>query len=184
MFGGNGTPKSKISIWGESIKNDRSVTGVLGNMLGWEKGSQDIFGAIIYDDYRRTGNVNFFPMPDDDKFLVNGEQVKLNKEQKFDLDVFVGQARKTFAKAIVYDMTKKYGEKVYSDLDDNEKIEALQTSYELAKEIGYANFIKKYPQFEKVKKTEEKSSKEMEKKYKKQELENELKSIDNKSTSW
>lgn len=175
LFGGNGTPPSKISIWGEPIKNDRSVSGVLGNMLGWEKDSKDVFGAIIYDDYRRTGNVKFFPMPEDAKFSVNGKQVELNKEQKIDLDILVGQARKTFVKAIVYDMTTRYGGKTYSQIeDDKEKVEFLNVAYDAAKKIGYKKFIEKYPQFDKIEKTEEEIGKEKETKNKNKNLSNEL----------
>ncbi len=181
MFGGNGTPPSKISIWGEPIKNDRSVSGILGNMLGWEKGSNDVFGAIIYDDYRRTGNAKFFPMPEDAKFSVGGKQVELNKEQKKDLDILVGQARKTFVKAIVYDLSVQYGDKKYSEItDDKEKIEFLNTAYDAAKKIGYNKFIEKYPQFDKVEKTEDEVMNEKETKSKNKALSNEIKNIEQK----
>lgn len=184
MFGGNGTPPSKISIWGEPIKNDRSVSGVLGNMLGWEKGSKDVFGAIIYDDFRRTGNVKFFPMPEDAKFSVNGKQVELNLEQKQNLDILVGQARTTLVKAVVYDMTTQYGQEVYSELNDDEKIEALNGAYEVAKEIGYSKFIEKYPQFKKVRKTEKERGEEIIKDNKNKTYKRELESINKKEASW
>ncbi len=155
-FGGNGMPPSKISIWGEPIKNDRSISGVLGSMLGWEKDKRDVFGAIIYDDYRRSGNPDFFPMPEDYKFSVNGKQVQLTPMQKQDLDVLVGQARKTLASALVYDMTADMDGKYirYSEMSEAQKLFALKIAYDKAKRIGYKKFTEKYIQFQMPEKTD------------------------------
>lgn len=157
--GGKGNPPSKISIWGEPIKNDRSITGILGNMLGWEKGSQDIFGAILYNDYKRTGDAKFFPTTEDNKFSVGGKQITLQKDEQDRLNVLVGQARKTLVRAFVYDQVNQYDGKVYSQLSDDKKIEALKNVYDLGKQIAYSQFKQEFPQYAKEITDEEKRQK-------------------------
>ncbi len=144
---GSGNPPSRISIWGEPIKNDRSVTGVLSNMLGFEKGNGEIFGAILYEDAKRTGSNKFFPTVEDNKIEVNGEQVKLNQNEKDDLDKFIGNARKTLIKGLVYDQVYQYGNKKYSEMNDKQKEYVVDLTYKNAKKIGLNQFVEVYPKY-------------------------------------
>jgi hypothetical protein len=146
-LGGKGNPPSKVSIWGEPIKNDRSVTGIMGAMLGWEKDSKDIFGAILYDDYRRTGDAKFFPTTEDNKLSVNGKQITISREEQDRLNTLVGQARKTLVRAFVYDQVTQFDGKPYSQLSDDQKIKALKNIYDLGKEVGYTQFKQEKPQY-------------------------------------
>ena len=141
-------PKSKISIWGEPIKQDNSPFGILRAMFKIEKGNKEKFGLILYDDFSRTGNVNFLPPYEDAKITHKGKQIELNATQKRDLDIFVGQARKSLIAPYVSDAAIIKGFKnYYSKLPDNEKVEALSVLYKSAKEIGYNKFKEKYTQF-------------------------------------
>ena len=142
-----GYPPSRISIWGEPIKKDNSVGGMLGTMFGFQKGSSDLFGAILYDDVKRTGDARFFPVPEDNKITVNDKEVEITQKEKDELDTYIGQYRKTLVSSFVYDMGKisneqlKYDEKKYSELNDAEKIEALKYLYDAAREAGFNKFI-------------------------------------------
>ena len=166
-----GYPPSKVSIWGEPITQDRSVSGVLGSMLGWEKGSADKFGSILYNEQRRTGKNEFFPPVEDKKIKVNGKDVQITTEEKRDLDTYIGQARKNMVSPFINDKTTytvflkdgKYGEFTYSELtagknkdglaiDQNEadraKLAALDVIYQNGKKAGFSKFKEKYVQYQ------------------------------------
>jgi len=141
-----GRPPSKISIWGEPIANNNSI---IGSFLGYEAGSNNKFGAILYDDAQRTGNDKFFPAPEDYKIKINGKDQKLTEEQKMKLDMYIGQARKNIASPYIYDMGKlpEYEAK-YSDLSDQDKLDALDVIYNMGKDAGFAKFKEEYKQFQ------------------------------------
>jgi|694.fasta_scaffold56227_3 hypothetical protein len=154
-----GYPPSKISIWGEPMPQDKSVSGVLGSMLGFEKGSNNKFGAILYDEQRRTGRNEFFPPVEDYRIKVNGKDVKISEAEKRDLDVFIGQARKVMVAPFIYNKSTypkiqdgQLKEKTFLDLtndkDDESKLAALAIIYKNAKEAGFAKFKDKYKQYQ------------------------------------
>ena len=167
-----GYPPSKVSIWGEPISQDRTVSGVLGSMLGFEKGSADKFGAILYNEQRRTGINEFFPPVEDKKIKVNGKDVTITVQEKRDLDAFIGQARKNMVSPFIndksiYTVFLKNGEEVadftYSDLTkgknilgqtisqaeaDRVKLAALSVIYENGKKAGFSKFKEKYKQYQ------------------------------------
>jgi hypothetical protein len=167
-----GYPPSKVSIWGEPISQDRTVSGVLGAMLGFEKGSADKFGAILYNEQRRTGKNEFFPPVEDKKIKVNGNDVKITVEEKRDLDTYIGQARKTMVSPFIndksiYTVFLRKGEEVadftYSELTagknkagqiisqeeaDRVKLAALDIIYENGKKAGFSKFKEKYIQYQ------------------------------------
>ena len=142
-----GRPPSKISMWGEPIKNDRSFTGIASNVFGFEAGSENKFGAVIYDDFRRTGNDKFFPQPVKGDLTVDGKRIKLNPEETRELQTEVGKIRKDFVSAFVYDKSKTYDGKVYSQLNDEEKVDALNVLYDMGWDLGKKKFFEKYPQY-------------------------------------
>lgn len=150
-----GYPPSKVSIWGEPIKNDRSIGGVLGNMLGIESGNEDKFGAVLYEDQQRTADNRFFPPLEDKKIKVNGKDVELTLEQKNALDTYIGQSRKVLVAPFVYDKSYRTldesgrtTEKRYSEMTDEEKVDALEFFYEQGKKAGFAKFKEDYPEFQ------------------------------------
>jgi len=167
-----GYPPSKVSIWGEPISQDRTVSGVLGSMLGFEKGSADKFGAILYNEQRRTGKNEFFPPVEDKKIKVNGDDVKITVEEKRDLDTYIGQARKAMVSPFIndksiYTVFLRKGEEVadftYSELTagknkagqiisqeeaDRVKLAALGIIYENGKKAGFSKFKEKYIQYQ------------------------------------
>lgn len=162
-----GYPPSKVSIWGEPIKNDRSIGGVMGNMFGFESGNEDKFGAVLYADQQRTADNRFFPPLEDKKIKVNGKDVELTLEQKDKLDTYIGQARKALVSPFVYDQLSfellengKYVPKYYSNLDDDRKIEALDVLYSEGKDAGFAKFKEEFPEFNDAKLDVEKIRKE------------------------
>lgn len=165
-------PKAKISIWGEPIKQDNSAFGILRTMFKIEKGSSDKFGLILYDDFQRTGDTKFLPPYENAKITHNGKQVELNTEQKRDLDIFVGQARKNIVAPFISDAAKLDGfDNYYSKLSDSEKVEALDVLYKQAKKIGYAKFQEKYTEFANAEVDFEAIMQDAEKEFKKKALE-------------
>jgi hypothetical protein len=178
-----GYPPSKVSIWGEPIPQDRSVSGVLGSMLGWEKGSADKFGAILYNEQRRTGINEFFPPVEDRKIKVNGKDVQITVDEKRDLDTYIGQARKAMISPFLNDKSTymvlldngEYGDFTYSELTggknkagqtisqkeaDEKKLAALNIIYKNGKDAGFAKFKDKYKQYQDATLDVEKNKKE------------------------
>jgi hypothetical protein len=154
----SGMPPAKISIWGEPIKQDNSFWGVVGNMLGFQESDAHQFGAILYYDAQRTGDIRFFPTPVTDKVTVDGVEIKLTQDQKDELTKYIGQARKTLVDAFVYDCAFPYEVPVkgqpakkmlYNDKDmkDADKIHALEMIYDYGKRIGFAQFQKEHKEF-------------------------------------
>jgi hypothetical protein len=99
---------------------------------------------------------------------VDGEQVKLSREEKDELDILVGTFRKEFVKALVYDQTTPYGGKRYSELDDKEKAEALQEVYKYAREAGYEKFRQNHLEYSNQPETEESIKKQYEREERKE----------------
>lgn len=144
-----GYPPSKISMWGDPIKNDNSIKGVIGQMLGFELTHSNKFGAILYDDQQRTGLNEFFPPVEDYKIKVDGKDVKITTEEKNDLDIFIGQQRKALLSPFLYDKLEIPGyDKRYSDMKDKEKIDALKVIYDIGKKSGFLKFKEKYKQYQ------------------------------------
>ena len=157
-----GNPPSKVSIWGDPIKNDNTVSGVVSNLLGFEKGSADKFGATIFDDAQRTGNINFYPQVVPNKLKVDEKEVKLLQSEKDDLDKFVGKYRKQMVAPFINDHAVLKGyDKTYDKLTDDEKLAALDAIYTQAKDAGMEDFKKKYPKYEDAKLDIQKLKKEV-----------------------
>jgi len=147
---GAGNPPAKISIFdGEPIKNDNSPLGVLGSMMGMEKGSNDKFGAIIFNDFERTGNLDFFPPAIPKELTVDEQKIKLNPEEKRNLTIAIGKANYNNLSPFVNDMAILGGyNKRYSELSDEEKVNALKFLYETAREEGLDQFKLDNPKFQ------------------------------------
>lgn len=147
---GAGNPPSKISIFnGEPIENDNSVLGVVGSMMGMEKGSNDKFGAIIFNDFERTGNLDFFPPSIPKEIKVNEESIKLTPTEKRELTIDIGKANYNNIAPFINDMAILGGyNKKYSELSDEYKIKALKFLYQAARQEGLENFKLNNPKFQ------------------------------------
>lgn len=157
MYKGS-NPPPRISIWGEPIKQDTTFSGVLSNMLGLQQSDAKQFGAILYYDAQRTGDMRFFPSPVTDKVTVDGEEIKLTQNQKDELSEYIGKSRAMLVGSFVYDCAfpfevpiagkeakkLKYNDKDFSDKD---KIHALQMIYDYGRELGFAQFQKMHKEF-------------------------------------
>lgn len=154
----SGMPPSRVSIWGDPIKQNTSFGGVVSNMLGFQETDAHQFGAILYYDAQRTGDTRFFPTPVTDKITVDGVEVKLTQDQKDELATYVGQARATLVGSFVYGMSFLYripvkggeAKKVsYNDKDmtDADKIHSLEMIYEQGKRSGFAKFQQMHKEF-------------------------------------
>jgi hypothetical protein len=161
---GAGNPPSKISIFdGEPIKNDNSVLGVVGSMMGMEKGSNDKFGAIIFNDFERTGNLDFFPPAIPKEITVNEEKIKLTPKEKRELTIAIGKANYNNISPFINDMAILEGyNKKYSQLTDSQKINALKFLYETAREEGLDQFKLDNPKYNEAKFDMAKEKKEFE----------------------
>ena len=146
----SGNPPAKISIFdGEPIKNDNSVLGVVGSMMGMEKGSNDKFGAIIFNDFQRTGDVKFFPPPIAREITVNDQKLKLTLAERKDLTIAIGKANYNNISPFVHDMAILGGyNKRYDQLSDKEKVAALGALYEMSIEEGLEQFKLNNPKYQ------------------------------------
>lgn len=146
----SGNPPAKISIFdGEPIKNDNSPLGVAGSMMGMEKGNNDKFGAIIFNDFQRTGNLDFFPPSIPRELTVNDEKIKLTPSERKDLTIAIGKANYNNISPFVHDMAMLGGyNKRYTQLTDEEKVKALKFLYSEALNDGLDEFKKAHPKFQ------------------------------------
>jgi hypothetical protein len=146
----SGNPPAKISIFdGEPIKNDNSVLGATGSMMGMEKGNSDKFGAIIFNDFQRTGNLDFFPPAIPRELTVNDEKIKLTPSERKDLTIAIGKANYNYISPFVNDMAMLEGyNKRYTQLTDEEKAKSLKFLYGEASDAGLKQFIKEHPKFQ------------------------------------
>ena len=143
-------PPSKIGIWGDTLENKEDYTL---KIFGISKSNKDNFAQPIYDDYKRTNNLKFFPpsvMPE-----VN--EIKLNVQQQQELEQLVGNQRRFMVTPFVNDgAILKTFKKVYSKLDDDDKVDALRVIYEEGYKKAEEQFIINHKEFYKpTKKTKE-----------------------------
>lgn len=140
-------PPSKIGIWGDPMER---TDNILMKLFSMSKSKKDNFAQPIYDDYKRTGNTKFFPSSVKPEF----EKQKLNAEQARKLEILVGQARKALIAPYIHDGAILEGfDKVYSKLNDEDKIKALEILYNQGYENAKQEFAKIYPQFAKAEPT-------------------------------
>ena len=151
-------PPSKVSIWGDPIKQDVSFAGVCSNILGFQESDANQFGAILFNDAQRTGDMRFFPTPVTDKVTVDGEEIKLTADQKSELAKYIGKSRKMLVSSFVYDCAFPYAipvkgdkgkELKYSDKDftDANKIHVLEMIYNFGRELGWVQFQQAHKEF-------------------------------------
>jgi hypothetical protein len=147
---GSGNPPFKISPFtGEPIKTDNSVLGVIGGMMGAEKGSNDKFGAVIINDFEKTGNLNFLPPASVEKITVNGKKIDLPMEQRLELQSLIGKSTKKIISPFVYGASTLANFKRYTDpsITEQERGDALNTLYGLARTDGLNQFKKNHPEY-------------------------------------
>lgn len=140
---------SRISIWGEPVKQGNAIQ----NMLGFSPDDRNKFGVLLWDDYQRTKDERFFPQPTPLTLAVDGKRVKLSAKEAEDLAIITGQNRKSAVSPLVYNMVN-YGGKYYQDMTDEEKIDALMIIYEEANRFGFEEFKQRYPKYVNAEKDE------------------------------
>ena len=174
-----GQPPARISIWGEPMKQDNSLKGIINNFLGFEEGDRTKFGAILFDDYEKSQDQRFFPPQEDNKLTVNGKEIEMPQSDKDKLEIEIGKVRKNFVNAFVYDSavlpkvpeferdeqgvltSKTNEEKKYTEMTLEQKAEALSTIWEISKQIGYEEFKKKNPKYAEARLTSEEIKKKV-----------------------
>lgn len=144
-----GTPPTKYNIWGDPMKKDNSFKGILWNMFGFSSFDKDAIGEPVYQDFKRTGDYNFFPSVPQPDFEVDGEKKQLPREQLDQFQVLVGQARKNYAQPFLADAAILTGyDKKYSQLSDPEKLEALKEIYKKGYDAGKEQFLALHPEYD------------------------------------
>ena len=139
----SGNPPYKVSPFtGQPIKNDNSALGVIGGMLGAEKGSDDKFGAVIINDFEKTGNLSFLPPAFPTSITVSGKKIDLPLDQKMELQILIGKSTEKLISAYVYGSATIKNNKRYTDplTSDQEKAEGLDDLYSLARQDGLNQF--------------------------------------------
>jgi len=161
----SGNPPARISIFdGEPIKSDNSPLGFVGSMMGMEKGSNDKFGAIIFNDFQRTGNLDFFPPSIPRELTVNDEKIKLTPSERKDLTIAIGKANYNLISPYVHDMAMLTGyNKRYTELNDNQKAKSLKFLYGMASDAGLEQFKISHPRFQDAEIDKDKIMKDFEK---------------------
>lgn len=145
-------PPAKVSIWGEKITKKEGLGATISNVLGFEQGVKESrFGLMLYDDFAKTQNLEFFPPTVPNYVTVNGKKVKLKVSEHEDLKEFIGQNRKALVEPFVYGsgQFEKMG-KSYSEMTDREKLIYLNKIYSAGRKIGLSLFMQKYPQYSNV----------------------------------
>jgi len=165
-------PPSRISMWGDPIKKDTSLAGVMGNILGFEAEAPVQFGAVIYDDYKKTLDARFFPPIEDNKLTVDGKDVEITQAQKDELETLIGKYRKALVSPFISDCaTTTFGVPViekdeegneivkskylkYSEIEEplvkdwaEQRILALNKLYSEGKKAGMDKFLEKHPEY-------------------------------------
>ncbi len=117
--------------------------------MGMEKSNNDKFGAIIFNDFQRTGNLDFFPPSIPRELTVNDESIKLTPSERKDLTIAIGKANYNNISPFVNDMAMLKGyNKRYTQLNDDDKVKLLQFLYSEASDDGLEQFIKDHPKFQ------------------------------------
>ena len=149
-----GFPKSRINMWGEPTVRDTSFWGVMNNWLGFKETDTNKFGIMLYQDYKKNENPDFFPPATPKTLKVNGKSLKLTASEQDDLDRMVGQQRKNKVSPFVYDMAEivviedeDAVEKTYSGLNEKQKVKKLQKIYSKAYARALKDFRIVHPRF-------------------------------------
>lgn len=142
-----GKVKPKVNIWGEKMEKGNPVL----SMLGISTTNEDVTAPQIHKDFKKTGNPKFYPPAISGTMSVDGEEVKLNNEQQLQMETLVGKARSSIVDPFANDQARYKG-KLYSDLDEEEKVEALEKLYSDGYDFGKIQFIELYPEFRSSKK--------------------------------
>jgi hypothetical protein len=148
-----GEVKPKVNIWGEKFSRDGGVKDVALRMLGVSEFDKDKFGMPIFEDFKRTGNSDFFPPAVQPE--VNGN--KLNSDLAIEYETLVGQARAALVAPYVNDVAKfkipdgeaGIDEKLYSESSDDVKIKKLKKLYDKGRESGKNLFLQLHPELKK-----------------------------------
>lgn len=149
VFGlAGGYPPTKISIWGEPMKRSDNV---LMRLFGVSSTNKDNFAQPIYEDYKKTGDVGFFPpavRPE-----LNGK--KLTVEQSRVLETYIGQARKSYVAPYINDSaTFPIYDKKYSEIEDmGMRKKIMEYLYAQGRADGIKKFTQDYPEFKEAEKT-------------------------------
>lgn len=138
-------PKSKMNIWGESMKKPGST---IEKLFGIVDKKSDEFAWPLYKDYKRTNNTKFFPPSVKPEINVNGIKTQLKTDDAAELERYVGQERKSMVAPYVNDMATFAGSgKKYSQMDDDDKIDKLNILYEEGYKNGLQKFLLAHPEY-------------------------------------
>ncbi len=140
----------KINIWGEPMKREGGVADVALRMLGVSKFDKDRFAVPIFEDFKRTGNSDFWPSDVKGEFTIKGEKTKLTVEDERKFRMLVGQARAALVAPYVNGMAtiKIDGEdKRYQDLNDETKVKLLKALYKTGYNTGKRQFLQLNPKY-------------------------------------
>jgi hypothetical protein len=133
-------PPARIGLWGDTLTKEG---GTAQKLLGVSKANDDAFAAPVWNLYKKTGDIGYFPSA---ILPVLGDN-KLNVEQTTKLQKYVGEARKARIAPIVNDEADLFGFGVkFSELNDEDKKFVLTYEYELGKNAGVERFYEDYPE--------------------------------------
>ncbi len=159
----NKYPPSKIGIWGDELK--RNDDWAL-RWFGMSHSNKDAFAKPLYEDYKKTGDVKFFPPSV--KAEIHGQ--KLNTAEMRQLETLVGQSRKALIAPYVNDAAELPGYGRYKSLSHEEKVKALEILYKQGLDNGVAKFESIHPKYKKPDNTWEQEETEDTKREKNEEL--------------
>jgi hypothetical protein len=148
-FFGKVTPK--VNIWGDVMKREGTVSDVALRMLGISRSDEGRFATPIFNDFKRTGNSNFFPPSVMPTITVNGVQKKLSSEEATQYETLIGQSRKALVNPFVNNAATIKGKR-YNKMTDDEKLDALENLYSKGYDAGKKIFIQLHPEYKSKKK--------------------------------
>lgn len=137
FFGKGLTPKT--NIWGDVMTRETGVGDVALRMLGISQYDKDAFAEPIHQDFKRTGNANFYPPAVSNRFTEKGKEIELDTKLQLEFETLVGQARKNLVAPFV-------NSPKYKSMSEEKKLDKLKNIYEDGRDIGKKTFLRLHPE--------------------------------------
>lgn len=135
-------PPAKIGVWGDQL--DRKENFMM-RWFGISKENKDNFAYPIWELYKKTGDIGYFPPA----VLPRLNDQDLTVEQTNRLQELIGKARKSRVAPVINNQgVIEEFEVKFKDLSDENKKFVLQYLYDLGREDGIYQFLLTYPELD------------------------------------
>jgi hypothetical protein len=138
-------PPAKIGIWGDKLEKKDNL---MMRWFGISKTNPDNFAQPLYESFKKTGNIAYFPPTIKPEIEDQGKVTKLSAKETQELEMLAGQARKNLVAPLLNDMVKIGAYGYWSDIDSEDiKLDVLRRAYADGYELAKQSFLDKYPNY-------------------------------------